>query len=114
MKNALIISHFFLFVSCYQPIPDGNYRLLSVNGENEYREHFLTFKGQEFASFTIEDGIKIDHGKKIIQYESDNIFKFQRKNIIYRWKYSLINDTLKVKSQNYNMNIILLKNKIHQ
>tara|TARA_A100001011_G_scaffold81659_1_gene84965 strand:+ start:4204 stop:4506 length:303 start_codon:yes stop_codon:yes gene_type:complete len=99
-----------LLVSCYQPIPDGEYRLVTINGEKEYRKHFLTFKGQEFGSFTIQEGLKIDHGKKIIQYESDNIFKFKRKDIVYRWKYILSNDTLRVESQNSNMNITLLKN----
>ena len=96
--------------SCYQPVPDGKYRLINFDGQTEYlSEQYFTITGQEFNSFTIKDGVRKDNGTKIIQYQSDNIFTFKRNDTVYGWKYSLNNDTLKLNSQNAEVYMVLVK-----
>lgn len=56
MKNTLIILPLLLLFSCYQPIPDGAYRLINWNGQTEYLpEQYYTFKGNEFGAFVIDN-----------------------------------------------------------
>lgn len=103
-----------LFFSCYQPIPDGAYRLINWNGQTEYLpEQYYTFKGNEFGAFVMdnhgEHGDKIEYGTKLIEYQSNDIFTFKRNDTIYGWNYSLHGDTLTLKSQNIDMYIVCLK-----
>jgi len=114
MKKLLLIPSILLFFSCYNKIPDGEFRLINWNGQTEYLpEQYYTFKGNEFGAFVIDDhgdhGDKIAYGTKTIAYQLNNIFSFSRNDSIYRWKFSLNNYTLTMKSQNIDMYIICLK-----
>ena len=110
--RSLII--LFLLTTCYQPVPDGEYRLINWNGQTDYLpKQYFTFRGNEFGAFVIDEhgehGDKIEYGKKLIEYETNNIFTFKRNDTIYSWKYHLNNDTLTMRSQINNMYIICLK-----
>lgn len=91
-------------------MPDGKYRLINLNGikKNSSNKYF-SIKGQEFNSFSVENGLKKDNGTKIIQYERNNIFNLRQKDTFYRWKYLFNKDTLKLNSLNEDVNLILLK-----
>ena len=112
MIASLII--LLLLIACYQPVPDGEYRLINWNGQTDYLpKQYFTFKGNEFGAFIIdrhgEHGDKIEYGTKLIEYQTNNIFTFKRNDTIYSWKYHLNNDTLTMRSQINNMYIICLK-----
>ncbi len=101
-------------MACYQPVPDGEYRLINWNGQTDYLpKQYFTFKSNEFGAFVIdrhgEHGDKIEYGTKLIEYQTNNIFTFKRNDTIYSWKYFLNNDTLTMRSQINNMYIICLK-----
>ena len=115
-KRKIIASLIILILltTCYQPIPDGEYRLINWNGQTDYLpKQYFTFRGNEFGAFVIDEhgehGDKIEYGTKLIEYQTNNIFSFQRNDTIYSWKYFLNNDTLTMKSQITNMYIICLK-----
>ena len=110
MRKLLLFTLIFCFTSCYQPIPDGKYHLINLNGiKKNTANQYFSIIGQEFNSFSIEDGFKKDNGTKIIQYERNNIFNLKQKDTVYRWKYLFNNDTLKLYSLNKEVNLILLK-----
>lgn len=103
-----------LLTTCYQPVPNGEYRLINWNGQTDYLpKQYFTFKGNEFGAFVIDEhgehGDKIEYGTKLIEYQTNNIFTFKRNDTIYSWKYHLNNDTLTMRSQINNMYIICLK-----
>ena len=115
-KRKIIASLIILILltTCYQPVPDGEYRLINWNGQTDYLpKQYFTFSGNEFGAFVIDEhgehADKIDYGTKLIEYQTNNIFSFQRNDTIYSWKYFLNNDTLTMKSQITNMYIICLK-----
>ncbi len=115
-KRKIIASLIILILltTCYQPIPDGEYRLINWNGQTDYLpKQYFTFSGNEFGAFVIDEhgehADKIDYGTKLIEYQTNNIFSFKRNDTIYSWKYFLNNDTLTMKSQITNMYIICLK-----
>jgi hypothetical protein len=110
MKKLFLFTLILFSTSCYQPIPDGKYRLINLNGikKNSSNQYF-SIKGQEFNSFSVENGLKKDNGTKIIQYERNNIFNLKQKDTVYRWKYLFNKDTLKLNSLNEDVNLILLK-----
>lgn len=112
MIASLII--LLLLIACYQPVPDGEYRLINWNGQTDYLpKQYFTFKGNEFGAFIIdrhgEHGDKIEYGTKLIEYQTNNIFTFKRNDTIYSWKYHLNNDTLTMRNQINDMYIICLK-----
>ena len=114
-KNIVSLITLFLFNSCFQPVPDGEYLLINWNGQTDHLpKQYFTFNGNEFGAFVIDEhgehGDKIEYGTKIIEYHSNNVFTFKRNDTIYSWKYHLKYDTLTMKSQITNMYIICLKN----
>ena len=116
MKKLLLISPILLIFSCYNKIPDADYRLINWDGQTDYLpEQYFTFKGNEFGAYIIDDHgehrDEIEYGAKKIEYEVNNVFTFKRNDTIFSWKYFLNKDTLTMKSQNYDMYIICLKTK---
>ena len=111
MKKLLLLPLIWLTFSCYNKIPDGEFRLINWNGQKEYLpQQYYTFKGNEFGAFVIDEhGDKVAYGTKTIAYESNDVFTFTRNDTVYRWKYSLNKDTLTMKSQTIDMHIICLK-----
>ena len=115
-KSKIIASSIILllFTTCYQPIPDGEYRLINWNGQTDFLPNqYFTFKGNKFGAFVIDEhgehADKIGYGTKLIEYQTNNIFTFKRNDTIYSWKYFLNNDTLTMRSKINNMYIICLK-----
>ena len=72
MKKLFLFTLILFNTSCYQPIPDGKYRLINLNGikKNSSNQYF-SIKGQEFNSFSVENGLKKEKVDLLYVYSSD-------------------------------------------
>ena len=91
--------------SCSNKMPDRTYRAINYNSLAHVKQYF-TFEGNEFGKYIIRYGEKFVYDSiNIIKYNRGNNFLLTRNDTIYKCKYFIKQDTLKLE---INENIITL------
>jgi hypothetical protein len=107
MKRFLLIQSILILTSCSNKIPDGTYRGINYNNNSlAHIEQYFTFDGNQFGKYIIRHGEKFVYDSiNIIKYSGGNNFSLIRNDTIYKCKYFIKHDTLKLE---INENIITL------
>ena len=98
MKRLLLILSIIILNSCSNKIPDGTYRAINYNNNSlAHVKQYFTFEGNEFGKYIIRYGEKFVYDSiNIIKYNRGNNFLLTRNDTIYKCKYFIKQDTLKL------------------
>ena len=101
MKNVLLSVILFINFNCNEKI-EGTFKLFSYEEDGKEIvvhpiEQYYTFKGEEFGSYTIENGIKVVYEDlNFITYTNKDSFFYTNKQgtFTFNFKYKENRDTL--------------------